>query len=78
MARFRTGHKTCGSELARDEGVSADTNVECNTAIASKLAPTGLFGVRPQALLGIPYLRNRWAIAVWEVCSRVASCRVEG
>ncbi|RAI72287.1 hypothetical protein DOZ80_01715 [Pseudomonas fluorescens] len=34
--------------------------------------------VGAQALPGIPYLRNRWAIAVWEVCRRVASCRVEG
>ncbi|CAI8757985.1 hypothetical protein EMIT0196MI5_210042 [Pseudomonas sp. IT-196MI5] len=31
----------CGSELARDEGVSVDTSVGCHTAIASKLAPTG-------------------------------------
>lgn len=29
-------------------------------------------------LLEMPYLRNRWAIAVWEVCSRLASWRVEG
>jgi hypothetical protein len=31
----------CGSELARDGGVSVGFNVECAMAIASKLAPTG-------------------------------------
>ncbi len=31
-----------------------------------------------QDLLGMPYLRRRWAIAVCEVCRRLASCRVEG
>jgi hypothetical protein len=35
-------HKTCGSELARDDGVSVDSNVVWSTAIASKLAPTGI------------------------------------
>jgi len=33
--------KTCGSELARDSGVSGDIDIECQAAIASKLAPTG-------------------------------------
>ncbi len=31
-----------------------------------------------QGLLGMPYLRRRWAMAVWEVCRRLASWRVEG
>ena len=35
------GHKTCGSGLAREDGVSVDSNVAWSTAIASKLAPTG-------------------------------------
>ncbi|TFH76820.1 hypothetical protein E4J90_27585 [Pseudomonas kribbensis] len=30
----------CGSEPARDSGVTVDINVECDTAIASRLAPT--------------------------------------
>ena len=38
---------------------------------ASKLAPT--VGLRRQGLLGMPYLRKRWAMAVWEVCRRLAS-----
>jgi hypothetical protein len=33
---------SCGSELARDSGVSANINVECGDVIASKLAPTGI------------------------------------
>ena len=33
---------SCGSELARDSGVSANINVECGAVIASKLAPTGI------------------------------------
>jgi len=36
---------------------------------ASKLAHT----VGRQGLLGMPYLRKRWAMAVWEVCRRLAS-----
>src|SRR5712675_890002 len=35
-----------GSELARDGGVSVDIYFECAGLIASKLAPTGLVGVR--------------------------------
>ncbi|AXP05090.1 hypothetical protein DZG01_19780 [Pseudomonas fluorescens] len=31
----------CGSEPARDDGVSVDILGECQTAIASRLAPTG-------------------------------------
>jgi hypothetical protein len=38
---FRERHGTCGSELAHDEGVSVDINIDCDAAIASKLAPTG-------------------------------------
>ncbi len=34
----------CGSELARDGGVSADINAGCACVIASKLAPTGFSG----------------------------------
>ncbi|AEA71652.1 Hypothetical protein PSEBR_m1627 [Pseudomonas brassicacearum subsp. brassicacearum NFM421] len=36
--------RPCGSELARDDGITADRNVECNGLIASKLAPTRGFG----------------------------------
>ncbi|PPK38630.1 hypothetical protein CD175_12560 [Pseudomonas laurylsulfatiphila] len=32
----------CGSEPARDSGVSVDINVECQTAFASRFAPTGV------------------------------------
>ena len=35
-------HKTCGSELARDDGVTFNINVGGAAAIASKLAPTGV------------------------------------
>lgn len=31
-----------------------------------------------QTLPEIPYLRSRWAIAVWDVCKRAASWRVDG
>ncbi|MBD0706805.1 hypothetical protein CF597_27840 [Pseudomonas sp. PSB1] len=31
----------CGSEPARDSDLSVDINVECQSAIASRLAPTG-------------------------------------
>jgi hypothetical protein len=36
----------CGSELARDGGVSGNEDVECAGLIASKLAPTGSVAVR--------------------------------
>ena len=32
--------KTCGSELAREGGLTVNTCIDCHTAIASKLAPT--------------------------------------
>lgn len=32
--------KHCGSELARDEGLTFDIYAECFTTIASRLAPT--------------------------------------
>ena len=35
---------TCGSELARESGVSGTVDVECANAFASKLAPTGFSG----------------------------------
>ncbi|QAY87395.1 hypothetical protein CUN61_27140 [Pseudomonas arsenicoxydans] len=34
----------CGSEPARDSGVSVDISIDCFTAIASRLAPTGICG----------------------------------
>lgn len=37
---FGTPQRHCGSEPARDYGVSANINVECDIAIASRLAPT--------------------------------------
>ncbi|MCG6573110.1 hypothetical protein EGM97_00090 [Pseudomonas sp. AF32] len=33
--------KTCGSEPARDDGLTFNIFVGCHTAIASRLAPTG-------------------------------------
>ena len=36
----------CGSELARDSGVSGAGNVACAAAIASRLAPTGFPVIR--------------------------------
>ncbi|MVW88950.1 hypothetical protein EI969_23955 [Pseudomonas sp. PB101] len=38
----RTNITLCGSELARDSGLSVDINCECQSVIASKLAPTGV------------------------------------
>ncbi|MVV48773.1 hypothetical protein EJA72_11040 [Pseudomonas sp. PB120] len=32
----------CGSEPARDEGLTVNIKVECQIAIASRLAPTGI------------------------------------
>ncbi|KAB0496592.1 hypothetical protein EIY72_09755 [Pseudomonas vancouverensis] len=43
-------HETCGSELARESGVSFDIKAVWHYAFASKLAPTGIC-VRPGALL---------------------------
>jgi len=37
---LQTNTKPCGSELARDGGVSTDINTGWTDAIASKLAPT--------------------------------------
>ncbi|MBA4363123.1 MAG: hypothetical protein C0411_20675 [Pseudomonas sp.] len=31
----------CGSEPARDDGITFNRSVDCQTAIASRLAPTG-------------------------------------
>ncbi|MNY62054.1 hypothetical protein D3C86_1988100 [compost metagenome] len=39
----------CGSELARDSGLTVDENVDCQGLIASKLAPTGFCMVFNQA-----------------------------
>ncbi len=33
-------HVTCGSGLAREEGIAFNINVDCDAAFASKLAPT--------------------------------------
>ncbi|QAY93892.1 hypothetical protein CUN63_30580 [Pseudomonas sp. ACM7] len=40
-AVFQYTQNQCGSELARDEGSTFNIDVDCQTAIASKLAPTG-------------------------------------
>ena len=37
------GCNTCGSELARDSGLTVEEDVGCYGLIASKLAPTGGF-----------------------------------
>ncbi|QHD01480.1 hypothetical protein PspS04_14425 [Pseudomonas sp. S04] len=42
MLVFTGAKKTCGSELARDSGVSVNSNVECDSVIAGKPAPTGI------------------------------------
>jgi hypothetical protein len=42
---FVTTIQTCGSEPARDDGISGDINVEYQTAIAGKPAPTVVLGV---------------------------------
>ncbi|AUM70739.1 hypothetical protein C0J56_18955 [Pseudomonas fluorescens] len=46
---MKTGH--CGSEPARDSGVSVSIRVECYTAIASRLAPTGGYVVRRESMV---------------------------
>ncbi|PNB74950.1 hypothetical protein C1X64_07625 [Pseudomonas sp. GW456-E7] len=48
----------CGSELARDSGVSVNINIDCYTVIASKLAPTGIGSV------GKPYSAKPRKMAV--------------
>ncbi|SDA94253.1 rare lipoprotein A [Pseudomonas sp. NFACC15-1] len=51
---FKSGSNLlCGSELARDSGMSVNTDVECAGLFASKLAPTFVFGnFRMKRLLG--------------------------
>ena len=44
------GMEPCGSELARDYGITFSIGVDWYTAIASKLAPTGLFVVASTGL----------------------------
>ena len=41
---FQPGSIPCGSELARDSGITVNTDVECDGLFASKLAPTFGFG----------------------------------
>jgi hypothetical protein len=38
----RSAPYQCGSEPARESGLSGDDNVDCAAAFASKLAPTGI------------------------------------
>ncbi|OPG70619.1 hypothetical protein B1219_20150 [Pseudomonas ogarae] len=38
---LRSGIDPCGSEPARDSGVSGNISISCYAAIASRLAPTG-------------------------------------
>ncbi|MDR6961145.1 hypothetical protein J2W43_005158 [Pseudomonas brassicacearum] len=38
----QSNRETCGSELARESGVSDNINVDCYAVFASKLAPTGV------------------------------------
>ncbi|MVV49405.1 hypothetical protein EJA72_14330 [Pseudomonas sp. PB120] len=42
-ASDQTPIKNCGSEPARDDGVSVNESVDCQSAIASRLAPTLVF-----------------------------------
>nr|WP_253401439.1 hypothetical protein [Pseudomonas migulae] len=44
--------QNCGSEPARDSGVSVSINVDCMAAIASRLAPTGYAAVLRFLLIG--------------------------
>ncbi|NTZ94911.1 hypothetical protein FCH79_06185 [Pseudomonas koreensis] len=39
---LKLGWGHCGSELARESGISGNIRVECYKAFASKLAPTGI------------------------------------
>ncbi|KAB0521466.1 hypothetical protein F7R20_26015 [Pseudomonas brassicacearum subsp. brassicacearum] len=56
MHLFKRNSVKCGSELARDSGVSGSSDVECAAVIASKLAPTG----------GSPAFRESGQ--AWELC----------
>ncbi len=56
----------CGSELARDGGVSGDVDVGCAGLIASKLAPTGTDGCQVR--------RARAAMAMNNAAMARASC----
>ncbi|SFB33185.1 hypothetical protein SAMN03159488_03079 [Pseudomonas sp. NFIX10] len=38
----QSSRETCGSELARESGVTDNINVDCYAVFASKLAPTGI------------------------------------
>ncbi|MDT4886437.1 hypothetical protein FQZ97_1227860 [compost metagenome] len=40
-----TPQNHCGSESARDEAITFNIIVDCQAAIASRLAPTGFCGV---------------------------------
>ncbi len=42
-AKKVAGCKTCGSELARDGAMTSNIIFDCQAAIASKLAPTGVW-----------------------------------
>ncbi|OAB51547.1 hypothetical protein APS14_28130 [Pseudomonas thivervalensis] len=44
-SRKAAGSNTCGSELARDEAMTVNIFLGFQTAIASRLAPTGGLGV---------------------------------
>ena len=58
---YRSKHKTCGSELARDSGGSVKIDVDYKTAIASKLAPTGLTGAMRFLLIAATLLLSACA-----------------
>ncbi|YAF62103.1 Endolytic peptidoglycan transglycosylase RlpA [Pseudomonas sp. E102] len=50
---FESGSTPCGSGLARDSGMTVNLDVECDGPIASKLAPTFVFGTsQMKRLLG--------------------------
>ncbi|MHC8289374.1 hypothetical protein ACYZUD_21690 [Pseudomonas sp. XS1P51] len=52
---------TCGSEPARDSGVSVNINVECIAVIASRLSPTGIANSLRFLLLGAVLLLSACA-----------------
>src|SRR3990167_3172795 len=61
--RLRYHQSNCGSEPARDSGVSGNRDVECQTVIASRLTPTR--GVESSAKAAVS------PIKLWErACSR--------
>ncbi|TPG75862.1 hypothetical protein EAH78_20200 [Pseudomonas arsenicoxydans] len=84
-----TPHNPCGSGLARESGVSVAEKLPDTKP--SRASPLPHWTYREhrfaadrnplcciQDLAGMPYLRRRMAMALWEVCRRAASKRLDG